>query len=408
MRNSWHPEQAVVASSRRGGLDRIRTLGFVVVAAAALVAGGAAPDPAEGAARAKAPTAAARRPRPPEAAIYRAAEMNALDLSRLDREKTFVLLAFGGIEPYGPHLPVGASALAADALTQATARRLRELKPEFSVLIVPPVAYATAPAVEYGGVHVHPTAIYMASDDFRNLLYGTLLRGGEGVWNNVGFISYDYSPEFHRRLDEAARYFREGYGLKLTNASGRVLADSAFNAGLPGLLVRLKLDTAQVQPATDIHGGTALTSLMLAARPELVEPDFRKLPAIPLKTPAELMTIAARNGWATYVGAPGLATAAYGKALLAALAEAHARLLVDVASGTTASEGPTPADRFVKEPDLRSAVWGMNNWEQRKRRPYDLYLKAHAVAPITPDGKPAPAPADSAKGTPDGTPEGPH
>lgn len=404
MQNSWHPEQAAVVSKGRGGLDRIRTLGLVVGTAAVLLSGGGVPAPALGAARGTAPAAPARRPHPPEAAIYRAAEMNALDFSRLDREKTFVLLAFGGIEPYGPHLPVGASALAADALTQVTARRLRELKPGFSVLIVPPVAYATAPAVEYGGIHVHPTALYMASDDFRNLLYGTLLRFGEGVWNNVGFISYDYSPEFHRRLDEAARYFTEGYGLKVTNASGRVLADSAFNAGVRGLLVGLKMDTAQVAPATDIHGGTALTSLMLAAHPELVESDYRKLAAMPLKTPADLVTMAARNGWPTYVGAPALATAAYGKALLAALADAHARLLVDVASGARSSAGPTPADRLVKEPDLRSSVWGMNAWEQKKRRPYDLFLKAHAVAPITPDGKATPAPADSSKGAP----EGPH
>lgn len=402
-----------VTSPRRGAPARCcperrapaRLLALGLGLSLLLAAGFSADAPARAAARAGAAPAATARPHPPDLAIYRAAEISAMDMARLDRDKTFVLLAFGGIEPNGPHLPVGASGLVAEALTQATARRLRELKPDFSVLIVPPVAYSTAPAVEWGGVHLHPTALYMGSDDFRNLLYGTLLRFGEGVWRNVAFISYDYSPEFHRRLDEAARYFTDGYGLKMMNASGQVLADSAFNAGVGALLVRLKMDTTQVNPRTDIHGGTALTSLLLAQRPDLVDLDYTKLAAVPLKTPGDLVTVAARSGWLTYVGAPALATPAYGKALMAALADAQARLIVDVAAGTRPALGETPAARFATEPDLRNAVWGMNGWEKKKRQPYDLFLKAHNVQPITPDkpGEPAPAPVPAP-----GTPEGPH
>ena len=68
--------------------------------------------------------------------------------------------------------------------------------------------------------------------------------------------------------------------------------------------------------------------------------------------------------------------------------------------GGPVRSSPTPAELLlIRNGVLRDAVWGMNAWDQGKRRPYDLWLKMkQSVREAVPLMKPADPPS---------SPEGP-
>jgi hypothetical protein len=63
----------------------------------------------------------------------------------------------------------------------------------------------------------------------------------------------------------------------------------------------------------DPHAGVGETSALLARRPDLVRPGYRRLANNRATTFDEMQTIAKRSGWQGYFSAPALATAAYGR-----------------------------------------------------------------------------------------------
>ena len=82
-----------------------------------------------------------------------------------------------------------------------------------------------------------------------------------------------------------------------------------------------------------LHAGMDEHSLMLYLRPDLVARDVRTAPSVSGSNYDESFAAARRDGWEGYVGAPRLATAAFGKRIWTAFAEATIKTTIEILDG---------------------------------------------------------------------------
>jgi creatinine amidohydrolase len=223
----------------------------------------------------------------------------------LDRARAVVVLPCGAVEAHGPHLPLVADVVIADAMARAAAGRL-DLGGR-TVVILPPLAFTAAP--------------------FASGFPGTLSVAAATVTALV--------------LDIARELTRQGF-LALAIANAHLdpahlgsLADAAARAGAEGLLPVVCPDVTRKPWAARLteefksgacHAGRYESSIVLAARPELVRDAIRA--ALP-PNPSSL-SVAIRSGAKTfeeaggpraYFGWPADATAEEGRATLEVLGE---------------------------------------------------------------------------------------
>jgi hypothetical protein len=83
----------------------------------------------------------------------------------------------------------------------------------------------------------------------------------------------------------------------------------------------------------DLHGGVGETSGMLAIRPDLVSPDYKKLPSRVGRSLDEVREVAAAPGWEGYLSDPAKATAAHGRAVEAWWIDGFAQLILRAVGG---------------------------------------------------------------------------
>jgi creatinine amidohydrolase/Fe(II)-dependent formamide hydrolase-like protein len=79
-----------------------------------------------------------------------------------------------------------------------------------------------------------------------------------------------------------------------------------------------------------LHAGMDEQSLMLYLRPDLVAPDYRQAPVVSGATYDADFAVAAQPDWPGYLGAPALATAAFGKRIWSAFAQASMTTSVEI------------------------------------------------------------------------------
>ena len=80
--------------------------------------------------------------------------MNWVDFDALRKETDLVLMPFGAVEVYGPHLPMGADGIA----TSALAERVAAEEPAFVAPLIP-VGYSKALADFPGTLNVRPSSL---------------------------------------------------------------------------------------------------------------------------------------------------------------------------------------------------------------------------------------------------------
>ena len=83
----------------------------------------------------------------------------------------------------------------------------------------------------------------------------------------------------------------------------------------------------------DVHAGVSETSGMLALRPDLVSPDYKKLPRQVGRSFEELREIALTPEWQGYFSSPATATAAHGRAIEAWWIEGFSDLILRAVRG---------------------------------------------------------------------------
>ncbi len=158
-----------------------------------------------------------------------------------------VILPVGALEAHGPHLPLGADQIQAEATAASVAERV-------DALIAPTVAYGSAP-----GARRFPGTVSLSLSDLEAHVRGVLSELARSGIRRILVLSGHAERGHMAALREAAdEAVRASPGLRVV-----VLSDYDFVYELRG----------RDSPATDGHAGLLETSRLLALAPETVGPD---------------------------------------------------------------------------------------------------------------------------------------
>ena len=246
-------------------------------------------------------------------------ELTSREFETLDAEATVAILPVGAIEQHGPHLPV----VVDTCLNEAVLRLGLELMPqELPALVLPTMAV--------GKSNEHrdfPGTLTLSAETLGRVWYevGASVRRA-GLRKLLLFNSHGGQPQV---MQIVARELRVDHDML-------AVAANWYSWGLPDGL----FDEAEVRHG--IHAGAIETSMMLAVRPDLVDPaaaaDF--VP-VTLADDAEYPRLralgAAGLGWLAQdlhgqgaCGDASQATAAKGKALIEHAAQRLAELVQEL------------------------------------------------------------------------------
>jgi creatinine amidohydrolase len=243
----------------------------------------------------------------------------------LASERTPVLLfPVGATEPHGPHSPLATDPIISIGICERVACRLAD-DPDVRALILPPLAYGVT---RYSAGF--PGAVHIDEETLRRVIVDVCRSLTAQGFRHVAVVNNHFEPEhvqtLHRALDDLEELgLRAGY-LDLTRKERATRLTDEFRAG-------------------ECHAGRYETSLVLAARPELV--DVEAMAALPY-VPVNLATVIANGmkdfrdmGLAhAYCGSPAEATREEGEESFMILTEMTIELVRELVAGTGGRDRP--------------------------------------------------------------------
>ena len=214
------------------------------------------------------------RPVSSSGGVFKLAELSFTRLDALDRRRTVVIFTVSPLEEHGPHLPVGTDVFTSEFFAQLLAHRIVEAKPDWRVLLGPPLPLGASAFEQAGTLLVRARTVRNAALD-----YGAALarQGFEYILVSNGHAG----PRHVVALEEAAAVVTRRYGVRMLSLSGPVLwkiLRGRFTERLEALFGRPLTEAEREALRGDAHGGLWETSLILLARPDLVDAGFSKLP----------------------------------------------------------------------------------------------------------------------------------
>ena len=262
------------------------------------------------------------------------AEMTTEELARfVERRDAVVLVPIGSTEPHGPHLPLATDAVLSEEACRRAVSRLRSAgRP---TVIAPTIAYGiTKYAADFrGAIGVsRSTLVALLADVARALL--------DDGFAHVALVNNHLEPEHVAAIEEVVALVggergpeRVSFPNQLSKRWGRTLTDE-FKRG-------------------DCHAGCYETSLVLAAREDLVRGALAQgLPSLAIslsdatkRAEGRPVTFKAIGMAHAYTGAPSSATREEGESTYAKLAEMIATEVdehLDTSSDTARGSIPSP------------------------------------------------------------------
>jgi creatinine amidohydrolase len=273
-------------------------------------------------------------------------------LAALDRARTLVVLTASPLEQHGPHLPLGVDAFTARYFAESIASRVVSERPGWSAVLAPTLYLGSFTFEGVGTVTVRQRVV-------RDILvdYGaSLARAG---FRHLLIANGHAGPTHLTALDEAAAIVSRRYGVTMASLSGHLawgFRNGRFLDDVARTLGRPLTDGERRAFAEDAHGGWWETSMMLMLRPELVDEQYRHLPAATYSMPAKLRpNYPLRDGGQGYVGHPALADVDFAKATTEALMGASLDLVNGLLDGhLSASVRRSP---YTLMPFFRTNFW---------------------------------------------------
>ena len=255
------------------------------------------------------------RPATSPSRIYNLEELRAPQIESLDRERTLFILPVGMLEVHGPHLPVGADTLGVVYEANAASRRLSDTLTGWNIVMMPPLNYGSSGANELGGRLVHPGTYGIRQSTLRSLVADV---GGQVAQNGfkwVFVLNGHGGPRHNIPINEACDFVSETFHVTMLHVTGLLRADASIQAAGEKISAKYFSASQLSSFGLDLHAGVAETSGMLAIRPDLVSPQYRKLPSRAGQSLEEVREIAAAPGWEGYLSDPSKASAVYGRAI---------------------------------------------------------------------------------------------
>jgi creatinine amidohydrolase/Fe(II)-dependent formamide hydrolase-like protein len=217
------------------------------------------------------------------------------ELAALDRRRTVFLGCVSPLEVHGPHLPVGTDVFVAEELLRRYAVALSEAHSELELVELPPL-YAGSDPLPFPGSVAIPAPVLEA---YLVALAGSL--AGQG-FHYLLLADNHGGPRHQLAIESAARKAWYRHRFHLLDPFGAVYR--AMVQHDPDFLSFTGLGSGRCGDDPDAHAGTNETSLMLAARPELVGEGYRTLPpSLPPARSAARAILAGLAALARWVGA---------------------------------------------------------------------------------------------------------
>jgi creatinine amidohydrolase len=249
------------------------------------------------------------------------AELTYAELAAVrDSERTPVLLfPVGATEPHGPHSPLATDILISLGMCERACARLEE-DPGIRALVLPPLSFGVTryTASFPGRIHISEETLTAVLVDACGCLIEQDLR-------HIVLVNNHFEPEhvqtLHAAIDEVQRRHGVEMGyLDLTRRRRAVRLTEEFQRG-------------------ECHAGRYETSLVLADRPDTVDPEIMvTLPYVPVSLP-EVMSRGLKEFCEmgltrAYNGSPAEATAEEGEESFAILTDMLVESMRELVAGT--------------------------------------------------------------------------
>ena len=145
---------------------------------------------------------------PLSAQVLTFADLNARDFSKLDKNKTVVILPGGILEEHGPYLPSETDSIfnarLADDLAKAVATR-----PGWTPLLMPSIPLGAGAANEMGQKYSFPGSCTVLPDTLRAIFMDLADQLGQQGFRWIIVLHGHGGPAHNRMLDQAGDYFHE-------------------------------------------------------------------------------------------------------------------------------------------------------------------------------------------------------
>ncbi|HKR99548.1 MAG TPA: creatininase family protein [Candidatus Dormibacteraeota bacterium] len=231
---------------------------------------------------------------------------------RQQEPRVVLLLPVGALEAHGPHAPLGTDTIISTELCLRAAATLRH----------DPAARAQVlPAITYGVTHCSEGfagTVSLTAQTLEALVVEICESLREQGFGRVVIVNSHFEPEHVAALRQAA----ERSGVALLDLTRRRTAEQLTAEFISGAA----------------HAGRYEGSLLLAARPDLVDTDaMAELPALAVNIPAELAegrrTFTDMGMDRAYCGAPAEASASEGEETFSTLISLLIALIKEQANG---------------------------------------------------------------------------
>jgi creatinine amidohydrolase len=306
--------------------------------------------------------------------IDRIEQLTAPEIDRLDRNKTLFILPVGMLEEHGPHLPIGTDTYLVNFVVGRTAKRLNLILADWSIIVLPDVAYGEGGANGFSGNPVHPGTYGIRYTTLRSILADI---GGQIAQNKFKwiFVIHGHGAPMHNvAINEACDFVTETFHVTMLNLTSLRWVDAEYSARSNQIAAKYYSAQERQRQGLDIHAGTSETSAMLAVSPEKVRPLYRKLPDRVGTTVDELASIAEKPGWEGYFGSPARANSAFGKEWVNLAIAGNADFIVRAVHGENFSKHPRyPAGvhppPYTEPPEERVFAEKLQQWlDERTKR----------------------------------------
>ena len=249
-----------------------------------------------------------------QGAVLNYAELASPQVAALDRERTVAILVGGILEEHGPWLPSYTDGYASERLAADVAAAVGA-RPGWTALVLPQIPLGSSGANDIGGRFVFPGSLVLRSETLRSVYLDLADQLGEAGFRWILVVHLHGAPLQNRMLDQASDYFRDAHGGRMLHLYGLMRVLHGWSEGS----AKLAADLAGAERYC-VHVCIDETSVVLALRPDLVDPGYKSAPPLTGGNIEDLRTLAEAPGWPGYFGTPQHARAEFGEAVLAALA----------------------------------------------------------------------------------------
>lgn len=313
---------------------------------------------------------------PAEQRLLTYADLPARTFRRLPLSRTLAVLSVSPLEVHGPHLPLGTDILIAQAVARRGMLRFLQAHPTHVALLMPPLPIG---ADTVG----HPGSVEVGARVVRDAVIATGTALAKAGLRGLVITNFHGGPRHNVELERATRTLRRRFPRFLAISPMADIFSRVF-AGDPEMRARMQersglTDVELAQSDGELHAGMMETSAVLAEQPDHVLPDYRLLPAegtgmrplfvraartvrllgplLGRKRAASLARDLAvlvdsfgwlHRPWKSYVGAPALASAPIGEALLELLGDELALLVGDLLSQRRQPEDLDPLSWSIR------------------------------------------------------------